>query len=152
MFPKPDAPETRLEYFQGMRWVFPSMTASLVMLGSMGYVVWARCGPNALPFVITICSYAFMQLPTYEAIYHIGERRQSSDDLVTYLAFGKLLCGAFFYQVFPASVKKFDKLDAPILGTRWSDTGFGRVAKWTAITTAAAVLTAIVDGLARRIL
>lgn len=152
MFPSPGAPDADLPYRDGMRWVFPSMTASLVLIASMGVVTIIRCGSAAIPFAVAIGAYCFLQLPTYEVVYRIGKNPQSYGELVKYLAFGKLLCGGLFYTLFPQSVKKFDAVHVAFPNSSWSTTGLRKGVVWAAGTVGAAVVTAVIDFLARRVL
>ncbi len=168
MFPSPGAPNAELPFRDGMRWLFPSMTASLVLIAMMGVVTITRCGAGAIPFAVAIGAYCFLQLPTYEAVYRIGNNYESYGELVKYLAFGKILCGALFYQLFPASLKRFSAITLPVRGAPvprttvpgaaiptemwWSQPGLKRAAGWVGLTLAAATLTAIVDALARKVL
>jgi len=131
-----------------LAWVFPSMTASLILIASMGLVTWMRCGSVAAPFAITYFGYFFLQLPTYEIVYKVGSPTMDPE-LIKWLAFAKLIIGASFYQVFPSALKTFDPLRIPTLPI--PDGRLRKVANWAALTIAGGILTEIVLVFAKKV-
>jgi hypothetical protein len=136
---------------QTVTWIFPSMTASLILIASMGIVTLARCGPVAIPFAVAIFTYFFLQLPTYEVVYKLGGQGQpiSDPELVRWLGFGKLLFAGLFYQLFPSSLKRFDSIEVPTLPI--PIVGLRKVANWSVLTIGGGIFTELVFILAKKV-
>jgi hypothetical protein len=92
-------------------WVAPSMTVSLLTFLGMAGVVWARHGPTAIAFVLTTLAYLLMQMPGYEILF--VDRGNAGEELLKWLAFGKLLHGATFYPIFFSAITNFDPIRFP---------------------------------------
>ena len=94
----------------GKVWLYPSRTASLLVIALMAYVVVERCGSQAIMFVLASGLYLFLQLPSYDSIFLNGHPQ-----LVQWLGFAKLFYSGLFYTVFPWSLKSFTPLHVPRL-------------------------------------
>jgi len=92
-------------------WIVPSMTVSLLALLAMAAVVLARHGAIAIAFVLASFGYVLMQMPGYEILF--VDRGQSDQELIKWLAFGKLVYGATFYPIFFSAITNFDRIALP---------------------------------------
>jgi hypothetical protein len=92
-------------------WIMPSMTVAFVALLAMGAVVLARYGMIAIAFLAVSIAYVLLQMPGYHVLFVGGGN--SDQELVKWLAFGKVLYGVTFYPIFFSPITNFVPLPFP---------------------------------------
>ncbi len=91
-------------------WILPSETMSALSLFLIAVIFLYRYGFPAIPLAcIVIPIYAFLQRPTYSAMF--VEKRSAGWTLA--LAAGKLCYGLLFYTVFFLPARKYNPVEHP---------------------------------------
>jgi len=94
-------------------WIMPSMTVALVALLAMAAGVLARFGHIAIAFCAASIAYVLLQMPGYHVLFLAGGT--SDQELVKWLAFGKVVYGATFYPIFFSAITDFFPIQFPKL-------------------------------------
>jgi hypothetical protein len=94
-----------------MVWIMPSMTVALLAVFAMGAVIVARHGKIAITFLVVSIAYLVLQMPTYQTLF--VTKGNPDPELLTWLAFGKVLYGATFYPIFFSPITNFAAIQFP---------------------------------------
>jgi len=121
-------------------WLYPSMTAGLLVMALIAVTMVVRCRSQAVMFAVASALYLGLQLPTYQVIFGLG--KETPEKLVEWLGFAKVFYCGLFYTVYPYALKSFAPIQLPHMPN--ADDRLKKIGSWAAVSAGGVVLTQLV--------